>query len=110
MKKSQGAAPTPANRVTGIFFLVLFPILISLTGCGSIQKSESPESLGTVSGEYGSSEWVKKNGKNNPPSLDSAAIYCTTALDSFQKEYEWTVEQQFAFGDACASAFAKGLW
>lgn len=97
----------PVNRR---ILLVILPLLICLTSCGAVQiVDESPESWGKKAGEYGSSEWVSKNGRGNFPTSDSTAIYCVTISDDGQKKYDWTYEQHLSSVDACIKAFVKGL-
>lgn len=92
------------------FSLVVLPLIIFLTSCGSVQiVDESPESWGKSAGEYASSEWVSKNGIGNLPTSDSTAMYCITISDDGQKKYDWTYEQHLSSVDACIEAFVKGL-
>ena len=96
----------PANLKVLLFGFIL---TCTLSGCGAIEKVNTPESWGASGGSYGAKQWIETHGKGVWPSTDSASIYCVTIAEEGQKKFSWTFEQALKSADACVKAFVDGL-
>ena len=82
--------------------------MITLSGCGVVAVSETPESWGVSGGRYGSEQWLEE-GNQSFPTAESLALFCVTVAEEGQKKFEWTFQQQLDSTDACTKAFVDGL-
>lgn len=95
----------PANLKFLLFGLMLTS---TLTGCGFVAVSETPESWGASGGKYGAEKWVEE-GNESWPTSDSVALFCVSISEEGQKKFNWTFQQQLESSDACSRAFVDGL-
>lgn len=91
-----------------MIFLLSLSLLLSQTGCVSVEKVESPQSWGSGAGEYAAKEWQKEN-QGSYPTENGIAAYCVSISETGAKEYGWSFNETIESSDACVESFVKGL-